>query len=77
MPLCEILQTFWQNWSKSLSNSKLEAFSSVDMKLRPLLNKRIWGSDRSLLDKLVTNNFAHVIQLLIEQQVILGCTLNA
>ena len=34
-----------------------------------IISKRIWGSDRFLPDKLVTNDFAHVIQLLTEQKV--------
>ena len=34
-----------------------------------IISKRIWGSDRSLPDKLVTNDFAHVIQLFTEQKV--------
>ena len=34
-----------------------------------IISKRIWGSDRFLPDKLVTNDFAHVIQLFTEQKV--------
>ena len=34
-----------------------------------IISKRIWGSDRFLPEKLVTNDFAHVIQLFTEQKV--------
>ena len=63
---------FLQNWSKSLSNSKLEAFLVLAIKLRHLLSKRIWGSPP---DKLITNYLAHVVVQVV-QVVILCCILN-
>ena len=41
------------------------------MKLKPSLNKRTWGSDRSLPDRLVTNDLAQMIQLVLEHEYIM------
>ena len=57
---------FLQNWSKSLSNSKLKACLVLGIKLRPLLTKRIWGSPP---DKLITNYLVYVVLLVIVQVV--------
>ena len=57
--------------SKSRSNSKELESLAVGMKLKPLLNKRIWGSDRSLPDRLATNDLAQMIQLALEHEYIL------
>ena len=54
--------------SKLQSNSKELGSLAVDMKLKPLLNKRIWESDRSLPDRLVTNDLAQMIQLVLEHE---------
>ena len=61
---CERERILWQNISKSLSSSKWLASLAVGMKLRPLLRRRIWGSVRSLPDRLAMYVLAHVIHFL-------------
>ena len=57
-------RTFSQKPLKSCNSSKLLASFGVGTKLKPLLRRRIWGSDRGLPDKLATNDLAQVIQFL-------------
>ena len=61
----ESLWILWQKKSKSLINSKCEASLAVGTKLKPLLSRRIWGSVRSLPDRLATYDLAHVIQFVL------------
>ena len=44
-------------------DARMVCISAVEVKLRPLLSRRIWGSVRSFLDRLQMYVLAHVIHL--------------